>query len=453
MSFSATEQSTATPQRIFVIPGTTDCANLGDVAMLQVALQRLRSIWPGAGLTVLTRDAATMRRHCPGVNTAPLRGGKQWLRFGALPKLFFPTVRADRRKNFPLTFRRALAGKSLWSRAKLRDTQKFAGVFFNADLVVLTGCGLITDVFMPLASWVLDWLDAAIRSGIPVVMMSQGIGPIENAQLRRRAAKVLPRVNAIFIRENRTTAPLLEKFGVPGAKIFFTGDDALQPAFAAAIPKLGDRIGVNLRNASYAALRADTVEIVRDVLLKHAARWRTELVGIPIRQAGENSDLQTLQHLLPASKPPAAASETPPHVIEKISACRIVVTGSYHAAVFALAQGIPSVAIELSPYYAAKFHGLAEQFGEGCAVLSGHDPKFSQKLNETVARLWQRAGILRQDLRAVAAKQIRLGEKAYAEIPLLTGLKGKFFHQFAVDDARGGVTTDDFRPSREQIPG
>jgi Polysaccharide pyruvyl transferase len=46
-----------------------------------------------------------------------------------------------------------------------------------------------------------------------------------------------------------------------------------------------------------------------------------------------------------------------------VAGCRVVLTSSYHAAVFALARGIPAVGISSTPYYDGKFGGLRELYG------------------------------------------------------------------------------------------
>ena len=54
-------------------------------------------------------------------------------------------------------------------------------------------------------------------------------------------------------------------------------------------------------------------------------------------------------------------------------------TGAYHAAVFALAQGIPVVCLSNSPYYLAKFQGLEDLFGVGCTIVTLSEPDFADK--------------------------------------------------------------------------
>ena len=66
---------------------------------------------------------------------------------------------------------------------------------------------------------------------------------------------------------------------------------------------------------------------------------------------------------------PSAVPTSWVDVFEQIGFCRVLITGSYHAGVFALAQGVPSICVAQSQYYVDKFVGLADQFGEGCRVI------------------------------------------------------------------------------------
>jgi colanic acid/amylovoran biosynthesis protein len=102
--------------------------------------------------------------------------------------------------------------------------------------------------------------------------------------------------------------------------------------------------------------------------------------------------------------------------MREVSRCRIVVTGSYHAGVFALSQGIPVVAVARSSYYAAKFGGLAAQFGTGCDVvlLTGEDTE--RRLGDAVVAAWDRAPAVREALLGAAEHQIRLSREAYSRL-------------------------------------
>src|SRR6185503_89135 len=95
-------------------------------------------------------------------------------------------------------------------------------------------------------------------------------------------------------------------------------------------------------------------------------------------------------------------------------ACRVVVAGSYHAAVFALAQGVPVVALSAAPYYDAKLAGLADLFAGGCRVVSVDDPDFASQLAAALDESWEAAEKLAPELVAAAGRQIAESRAAYA---------------------------------------
>ena len=100
-------------------------------------------------------------------------------------------------------------------------------------------------------------------------------------------------------------------------------------------------------------------------------------------------------------------------LIERVSHCRLVVTGSYHCAVFALSQGIPSVCIYNSEYYALKFRGLANQFGIGCAVIDRSGAMFREQLRDAILESWRTADETRPTLLRAAESQVEAGRRAY----------------------------------------
>jgi polysaccharide pyruvyl transferase WcaK-like protein len=91
----------------------------------------------------------------------------------------------------------------------------------------------------------------------------------------------------------------------------------------------------------------------------------------------------------------------------------VVVTGSYHAAVFALAQGIPVVGIAASRYYVDKFSGLADLFRGGCDVVHIDAPGAGAALEAAIEKAWASAPDLREALRQSAEAQIHRAREAY----------------------------------------
>jgi len=92
------------------------------------------------------------------------------------------------------------------------------------------------------------------------------------------------------------------------------------------------------------------------------------------------------------------------------------VTGSYHAAVFALAQGVPAVAIVGSRCYRDKFSGLTDLFAGGCEMVDIGTPNLCEALADKVERAWVDAERWREPLLRAARMQIERGKAAYSRL-------------------------------------
>jgi colanic acid/amylovoran biosynthesis protein len=113
-------------------------------------------------------------------------------------------------------------------------------------------------------------------------------------------------------------------------------------------------------------------------------------------------------------------------VVELIGQCRVVVTGSYHAAVFALAQGIPAVGVTRSAYYDAKFVGLNEQFGGTMGIVSLGEGDVEPRLMRAIDEAWENAEAVRPHLLELAREQVEEGRGAYRRLhALLSGRSGR----------------------------
>lgn len=279
----------------------------------------------------------------------------------------------------PIIVERSLQLKGSLTGHNSSDAVAFLSAMRRADLLVVSGAGVLTDAFPENAHGILSTLDMAIARGIPTAMFGQGIGPIADAELRSHAAAVLPRVDLIGIRERLASLSLLTSLGVDAARIVVTGDDAIElamPAAAADVetgPPARPKIGLNVRVASYSDVGPEHLAGVREAVATASRAHRAEVAPIPIAHR-ERLDVSALRELLSGlavdDSDGGASLFTPALVIERVRECRVVVTGSYHAAVFALAQGIPAVALANSPYYHQKMSGLADQFGGGCDIVA-----------------------------------------------------------------------------------
>ena len=401
--------------RLLLLPGTYDFKNLGDLAMLQVAVERLARAFPGSALRVLTHDAEVLERACPGAQAVPPQAWERWRKAKLLSRRACREGEAGFRRRFPGLFVGLLRLKISVVRGKYLAHRDFLDEIWQAGALILTGCGMINDCFRENSLHALELLQTAVNRGIHTALLGQGIGPLEDPLLRKRAAQVLPRVNSILIREERVSRPLLEDLGVSSSRIAFTGDDAVEPAWAARQESPGTELGFNLRLAPYSDVSNETVTAMRSALAAQARKRGVALLGIPITRGDIDCDIKTADQILNGLGVPGDSGsdvQTPLKAIQRTAACRVVVTGSYHLAVFALSQGIPAVCIASNQYYANKFLGLADAFGTGCTVLQAGAPGFENALANAIDQHWQQASALRDPLRQSAERQVYLANSA-----------------------------------------
>lgn len=368
--------------------------------MMQVAVRRIRALCPNAEIHMFTTDAVRLARYCPGVRpveanvrTAIQSGRLEWGLRRRSPG--WVLSRLDR-----------------WRSRKRQGP--LAGFVGECSLVAVCGMGGLTDAFQRHAWMVLELIGMAQDFGVPTALLSQGIGPIRLPWLWSQAAAVLPRVELLALREQRAGVALARALGVSASKLAVTGDDAIELAYEMRPGRLGDALGINLRVADYANCDQSTLAAVRTVLDAVLQRTGARVEPFPISLRPEESDVATLRQLRGAELE-AGTVDSPEAVSERIGRCRVVLTGSYHGAVLALAQGVPVVAIAGSQYYIDKFEGLASMFGAGCSVIRT-DADWPVRLKEQLLRHWNTADGFRSPLLEAARHQIASGKSAYERV-------------------------------------
>jgi len=258
---------------------------------------------------------------------------------------------------------------------------------------------------------------------VPVVAFGQGIGPITDPALLAKIRSVLPRVALIGLREGRCGLPLLESLGVPRERIHVTGDDAIELAYRLRPAAPGRAIGINFRIADYVGFGEDAVDALRAPLLESARALNAPFSPAPISLLDSESGARSIGKLLGDETIAARVKiDEPADVIRQIGKSRIMVTTSYHGGVFALAQGIPVVALIASSYYEQKFTGLQDQFPGGCRILDFRRSNAPGELQDAVRDAWESADRVRGSLLTAAARQLELSralyETARCRIPL-----------------------------------
>jgi polysaccharide pyruvyl transferase WcaK-like protein len=423
--------------RILVDQSGYDLMNIGDIAMLQGCVARLRSQWPDAEIMVIARDPQRLQSFCPG--TVAIRPG-------------FPAASAAR----GLGYRGRLACGQAWKVA----TPYFCGrrrpghglaahprtaiqAVRAADVVVASGGGYVTDVWWWHAAGVLSLLAMAQRLGKPTAMFGQGLGPVGNRALRAQAAAVLPGLTRLGLRERQTGPDLARSLGVRAEIVTVTGDDALEIAGGSSprantaggpggsspqantaggpggsSPRANTAIGVNMRVAGYSGVGPEAATVVGGLVADLAEWFGAPVVSLPVSLYPADSDARTYEALLRGgsgpARGPAVRVDSPAALISATAACRAIVTGSYHVAVFGLALGVPCVCVTRSPYYDAKFSGLQELFPAATSVVSLAAPDFADRLRAAIGVAWNLPAAERAVAGAISAQLRQAGTDAYA---------------------------------------
>ena len=442
--------------RILVDQSGYDLLNIGDVAMLQSCVTRLRGQWPAAEIMVIATAPERLAAYCPGTVAI----GRT---FADLPGFRL----GPRKARLAVEQAWKIAGPYLarqHGRPSPGRPRTAVQAVRAADLVVASGGGYVTDTWWWHASGVLSLLSLAQRLGKPTAMFGQGIGPMKRRLLRAQSRAVLPRLTLLGLREDRTGRPLASSLGVAPTVLALTGDDALEqgshpgapaspgamaspgsvasPGARAAGSAAGHVLGVNLRVSGYAGVDQATAASVASVVRAVASELRADLVGLPVSRYATAADAGALRELWPdrsrADQPqperpqpdqprpvgsPAAGLAmddltTPEDLVMAVAQCRAVITGSYHAALFSLAAGVPAVCLTKSPYYDAKFGGLVALFPGACRTVSLGGPEAAARLEAAVREAWQLPPAARAAAAAAAAALCDAGRQAYAQFRL-----------------------------------
>lgn len=419
--------------RILLDPGTYNCLNLGDLAMLQVAVRRLRLMAPAATIQVLTDGQAALARHCPDAEPLSSTAKRLWFDDAVvLPRgqRYLPKAILNALRRIKVSARNLCPSllstlfRLAQPHSQRRDFEAFIRGFYSADCVVVCGQGFLADHVREHAVAVLNMLRTAVHRKIPCAMFGQGIGPLSDTAVLSLCREVLPKVDLLSLRERASGVPLLQAMHVPEERYSVSGDDAIELAYTSSENAAGTGLGVNVRIAPSAGVDDSFLDILRPLLTQFICDRPISLIPLPIAHDHQLRDVRNIQRLvqgLGSASNGGRHLETTHSLIGETSRCRIVLTGAYHAAVFALAQGIPAICLVGSSYFRVKFSGLAGQFGDGCAVVSLDDPMFKKHLLETLRYMWECAEAFRIPLRRAACRQLIDSYRAYNRFGRILG--------------------------------
>lgn len=413
--------------RILIEPSEySTLQNLGDVAMQKTAVGRIAKFWPAADIQVFTESPQSLPGYAPNVQGMSNIGRQIWMS-GILPQRRVPRFirhceRRARARHPQLGERLVKFSLKLRSDQRATAVTSFLEATQTADLLVVCGMGGITDTFEQYALDLLDSIALVKENRKSVVaLFGQAFGPIGNHTfLAERAREVLPQIDFIALREARASIPLLESMKVDLSRVKVTGDDALEIAAKNRGSALGNTLGLNLRVASYSKVTVEHVAQLREVILPFARSRAAALQPLPSSLYIEDAELNYIATLTEGHERICNSNVTDTATLTtQVLGCRIAIVGSYHAGVFALAQGVPIVGLYNSDYYRDKFLGLEALFGLGVFPVDLSVPGWKTNLIRQANVAWETAPSCRIPLMEEADRQIESGLRAYHELRAL----------------------------------
>ena len=429
--------------RILLDQSAHDMRNKGNNALLETAMQRLHSFWPEASFEVITDAPSLLKMQYP--NTSAINpedlGIIQtrfdrykhlvprsilWLLIEVREELLhqrYWKIKPVKHHDLPIpAVDRFIEKENPESHSYLQpDSRKtnLQSVISKFDLFVASGGGYMTDTDKPMLWSLFDRLEAAIARGVPTAMVGQGIGPIKDPELLDRAREILPSVGLILYRNRRNGLPLLRSLGVLPEKIVLTGDDAVEMTYHERLGELGRGIGVSLRVAHYTQVSSGHIDSIRTALHTAAGKYKAPLIAVPISSYYQESDATHIKKLLDGYGQKSISwrkFDSPLDAIRRTGKCRVMDTGTYHGAIFALGQGIPVIGIASSDEYFDKLSELSDEFPAGIHVLRLNTDFSPSQLITAIDTAWNTAAELRPQLLQAALRQIEWGKAGYQRL-------------------------------------
>ena len=401
--------------------------NLGDIAMLQSAIHLLRKNLPEAELLVVTTDPERLKLFCQEATPLDAQRLANWqaAKIIPIPQRILPKFLLNYIRNKEDCYKfanplRALKYARLCkrlSRGSAADFEDFFRIVRSADVVIASGGGYLNDIFTVQASGILHTLGVAQRLGIPTALFGQGIGPLQNPELFKRTKRVLSKAKFITLREAIQSKAFFKQAKLDFSKTVVTGDDALGLLTNSDDNTQQDHIGLNLRDTDYAGYSQSIVSQLKITLQDIHSKYKLPWVPTPVDISRDAGDEKAVRNLVSADTisndycPP----RTPQDLIQLIATCKLVLTGSYHAAVFALSQGVPVCCLAKTAYYFAKFAGLQALFKNGVNIIDLGHPKLATKLLHSVDELMMFSPTSSERLRAKSKKMAASSAKCYAD--------------------------------------
>ncbi len=330
-------------------------ANKGDWALLDSLLQVLQIAFPGCNVRGICRDPNSQALRFPAVHWYQQLGTSYRNGIGRRIENMFGLLKGIFRE---------------YTGCDYLSPNSPPACFRDIDLIVACPGGYLEDTNVSIiTNYVHLWL--ALRSGVPVILAPQSIGPFRSRFWSNSIAVLLRQCAAICVRESISEALVVEKMGVPRSRVHLLPDMAfyfpqdstknmqsimdsfgLRNADCFAAATTIDWYFPFATNSSYARARY-IKELARTLRLLYE-RWglKTILLKQVEKTGGLKGDDQVIAEVAAEAGPAAlpVGKELCPEAMRGIISRASIFLGSrMHSAIFALQMGVPTIAISYLP--------------------------------------------------------------------------------------------------------
>lgn len=350
----------------FLLSGYYGFGNLGDEALLQVIVERLRARWPDCAVNVLSGDPAATERSY-GVE--------------ATPRMDLPRVR---------------------------------GAIEAADIVLSGGGGLLQNVTsLKSLLYYSGVIRSAIRAGKPTMVFAQSIGPLDfwGRAMVRNFCKGL---RAATVRDERSRTLLRSLLpGVPVERtadpvfLFEPGGDPLDLAAEGLAGDDAPLVVMSVRKWQGADATAQVMANVADHLAgRHGARVAFLPLGGP-----PDAEVATTIIRRCASTPVLLPDYPLGQAAQVIGRASLVIGMRLHALIIAARLGVPFLALPYDPKVTALLEDL--RYPAGPLFVPGRPLPPSDELTRRLDDAWARRDELAAHLESVRPEIEQLAERNF----------------------------------------
>ncbi len=259
----------------------------------------------------------------------------------------------------------------------------------KSHLFIFGGGSLIQDVTSSKSLWYyLNVLKLALNTKIPVMLYANGIGPVNKEKNRKKAAKILNKVDLITLRDEKSLEEI-KKMGVT-VKALVTADPALGMVGISSeraakllsnegIEKDKKLLGISMRD--WQECSPDFWKEFSSAVDEICKKYDLTPVLIPLKQPDDFDVSDTILSNLKTKGYLLKNSYNAEEIVGITGECELVIGMRLHSLIYAAAKGVPAIGVSYDP----KVSGFVDYLGTSTNIeIKGFDKEILIKETDKI---------------------------------------------------------------------